>query len=210
MNSINRIMTKKMLLGIAITVGLSVVTLLAAPNVIGTIFDGVFELGPGLANPDGSESGVTNILGDGSAATGPDWRDIMTPLTPTALAPDRGVFNPNSGFGGEGAFLSDDVSANSLNDRTVYSGGPGDKNSDIVSDWTWATSSVPAKDDVGNAYVWTKTVTAPDGTAHKLLFVGVEREDPSGDSHVDIEFFQAAVGLDRTPPCPKSCFFIGS
>src|SRR5207249_2711162 len=113
----------------------------------------VFELGPGAANGDGTgESGVTNIRGDGSASNGPDWADIMT---------SGGAFNPSSGFDGEGAFLKDDVSAGSFVDRTVYSGGPGDKNSDIIADWTWATSSVPAKDDITNAYAYTKTVTGP-------------------------------------------------
>jgi hypothetical protein len=214
-------MTKKMLLGIAITLGLGVVTLLAV-DTTGTIFANFFELGPGLANSDGSgEAGVTNILGDGNNANGPDWGDIMKPVVNPVPGGPRGFFDTTTVFAGEGAFLSDDVSAGSLTDRTTYSGGPGDKNSDIVQDWTWATSSVPAKDDVGNAYVWTETVNTfpnfpiPDGHGgntyvHKLLFVGVEREDPSGDSHVDIEFFKAAVGLDRTPPCPKNCFFTGS
>jgi len=205
-----------------------VVTLFAAvPNIVGTIFDGKFELGPGNGNAGtGAEVGVTNIRADGNLGTGPDWAD-QGASSPTG----DGLFDKN-GFvvgtcgsaagckrnapilGGEAAFVSDDLSAGSLVDRTTYAGGPGDKNSDVIADWTWATSSVPAKDDIANAYTYTKVVTASDGTSHKLLFVGVEREDPSGDSHVDVEFFQSPVGLDRNPltdPCPSGkCKFTGA
>jgi hypothetical protein len=211
MNSKKGKMIKLVALSTAILLGVAGV--LFALDATGTIFISFFELGPGGANTDGTgEAGITNIRG--SADPGPDWADLFSPSS----GPDRAVFNPSSGFNGEGTFLSDDVSAGGLTDRTVYAGGPGDKNNDIVQDWTWATSSVPAKDDISNGYVWTRTVTGPPvplpggGTTdqHKLIFVGVEREDPSGDSHVDIEFFQAAVRLDRTPPCPKQCFFLGT
>lgn len=154
----------------------------------------VFELGPGAATDEG---GLTNILGDGNAANGPDWTDLFD-----AAGTFSGAFD---GIGG--AFLKDDVSAGSLTDNTVYSGGPGDKNSDVIGDWTWTTSSVPAKDDVSNAYAYGKIVSG-----HLIIYAGVEREVASGDSHIDLEFFQNAIGLSNTPPCPPKtqCTFTGS
>ena len=140
---------------------------------------------------------MTNILGDGNPANGPDWADLFDA--------NGNVINP---FGGTPAFVKDDLSAGSLLDRTVYSGGPSDKNSDKIADWTWGTSSVPAKDDITNAYVFAKT--DPD-TNHLIIYAGVEREDPSGSSHVDIEFFQNKIGLDQNPPCPNGkCKFTGT
>ena len=177
--------------GTVLVLGLG--TLLAL-DVGSTIFTGVFELGPGASTDEG---GLTNILGN-TTDPGPDWADIFDA---------SGVFN--TAFGGEGAFVRDDVSAGSLLDRNVYSGGPGDKNSDIIADWTWTSSSVPAKDDISNAYVYTKVVSG-----HKLVFVGMEREDPSGDSHIDVEFFQSAVGVsgaDANGNCLlKQCTFTGT
>src|SRR5215510_10833669 len=150
-----------------------------------------FELGPG-SNLD--EGGLTNILGN-TTDPGPDWADLFD---------GSGNF---IGSTGTGAFLADDISAGGLVDNTVYSGGPGDKNSDIIVDWTWSSSSVPAKDDISNTYAYTTLVNG-----HKLIWVGVEREVATGDSHIDIEFFQNGIGLDHTPPCPGGgqCGFTGS
>jgi hypothetical protein len=145
-----------------------------------------FELGPGGA---GDENGLTNIL-DQAGNGVPDWAGLFDA---------SGTF---IGSSGTGVFLKDDVSAGGLIDNTVYSGGPGDKNSDDIPKWTWASSSVPAKDDISNSYVYTKFVNG-----EKLLYVGVEREDPSGDSHIDFEFYQNEVALDQNPPCAKQCGF---
>ena len=142
---------------------------------------GTLELGPGNATDEG---GVTNILGNG-ADPGPDWADFFNA--------SGGVVN---GFGGTPAFVADDPSAGSLLDNTVFSGGPGDKNSDIIADWTWTTGNVPAKDDITNAYVYAKTVGGD-----LIIYVGLEREDPSGSSHVDVEFFQSQVAPSEAPPC---------
>ena len=188
---------KKMTRVLAFTAGIVLVlglgTLLAL-DIGSTIFTGVFELGPGATSDEG---GLTNILGN-TIDPGPDWADIFD-----------GNGNVISAFGGEAAFVRDDVSAGSLLDRNVYSGGPGDKNSDIIADWTWTSSSVPAKDDISNAYVYTKVVGG-----HKLLFAGMEREDPSGDSHIDVEFFQSPVGVsgaDANGNCLlKQCGFTGT
>jgi hypothetical protein len=174
-------------LAIALTAG--VATVFAVHN------DNLFELGPGIA---GDEGGLTNILGDGLPGNGPDWADI---------------FDQNgtvvSLFGGNGAsFVKDDVSAGSALDRTVYSGGPSDKNKDTISQWTWTTSSVPAKDDITNAYAY---VTTNPADGHLILYAGVEREDPSGSSHIDLEFFQNQIGLSEEPPCDAGqCTFTGT
>jgi hypothetical protein len=141
-----------------------------------------FELGPGVGTDEG---GLTNILGDGNTGNGPDWADIFNG--------NGDKINPSD----TAAFIKDDISAGSLLDNTVFSGGPGDKNQDHISDWTWTTSSVPAKDDVTNAYAYSKV-----SGGHMILYVGIEREDPSGDAHLDVEFYQNTIGLSAGPPCP--------
>jgi len=153
-----------------------------------------FELGPGASTDEG---GLTNILGDGLGTTGPDWADIFNAT--------GGVVNL---FGGNAAtFVKDDVSAGSANDNTAYPKGGSDKNSGTIASWTWQTASVPAKDDISNAYVYSTTVGG-----HLIVYAGVEREAPSGDSHIDLEFFQNRVGLAQAPPCTVKggCTFTGS
>jgi hypothetical protein len=167
--------------------------------------DSVFELGPGLANPGGNaEAGVTNILGDGVSANGPDWADLFTVNADGTVSVNQSAV---AAFGGNAAaFAQDDVSAGNLTDRTVYAGRTSDKNSFAIADWDWGTSSVPAKDDITNVYAYTKIVGG-----QMLVYAGAEREDPSGSSHIDLEFFQKRVGLDETPPCDKAqCFFTGT
>ena len=194
---------------------------LFADQITTTIFNKYFQLGPADgAATGGDEVGSANILhsidsnADYNAA--PDWANIMVSTGSTSAGGDdrtpktpRGVFNPNSGFGGEGAFVTDDASAGGDPDLSTYV-GTGNKNSDPISTWTWSTNAIPNKDDISNGYVYTKKVTAPDGSIHKLLFAGLEREVASGDSHIDIEFFQAGIGLSQDPACPKSCTFTGS
>jgi hypothetical protein len=36
---------------------------------------------------------------------------------------------------------------------------------------------------------------------HLIIYSGFERLDPSGDSHIDIEFLKDQVGLDEPLPC---------
>ena len=193
MNFRKKKITKGMALTAALALFVGVGTLLAD---LPGFFANVFELGPGLGS---DESGRTNILGDGNASNGPDWADLFN---------GSGRFTPPA-LGGTGVFVKDDVSAGGALDRNVYSGGPGDKNSDFIADWTWTSSSVPAKDDISNTYAYTVTVGG-----HKLIFVGAEREDPSGDSHIDIEFFQNQVkvtGADSQGNCLlKQCGFSGT
>jgi len=190
----------------AACIGAGAVVILGVGPALAVHDDDLFELGPGLGN-DGTTTGpehdITNILGDTVLTNGPDWADI---------------FNASGGvislFGGNAAaFVKDDVSAGNLIDNTVYSGGPSDKNKDIVADWTWSSSSVPAKTDISNAYAYV-VIRPSDG--HLIIYAGVEREDPSGDSHIDLEFFQNTIALDEDPPCVDpgeqnhTCSFTGS
>ena len=194
---------------------------LFADQITTTIFNKYFQLGAadGAATL-GDEIGSANILHSSDSNidynAAPDWANIMVSTASASAGGDdrtpktpRGVFNPNSGFGGEGAFVTDDASAGGDPDLSTYV-GTGNKNSDPISTWTWSTNAIPNKDDISNGYVYTKKVTAPDGSIHKLLFAGLEREVASGDSHIDIEFFQAGIGLSQDPACPKSCTFTGS
>jgi len=166
--------------------------------------DNNFELGPGLSNPGGAEGNVANILGDGISTNGPDWSDLFTVNA-------NGTVSVNTsavlGFGGNAAaFIQDDVSAGSLTDSTVYAGRTSDKNGFAIADWDWGTSSVPAKDDITNAYAYAKI-----NNGQLLIYAAAEREDPSGSSHIDLEFFQKPVGLDEEPPCDKAqCLFTGT
>ncbi len=133
--------------------------------------------------------------------------------------PDWGcIFDANGNavnlFGGDvAAFLKDDQSQSGASDRTTFSGAGGsNKNNDPIKKWHWDAGNVPAKDDFSNAYAWA-TVNA-DG--HLIVYSGFERIDASGDSHVDIEFFQARVALDEALPCddpgadPTPCNFVGT
>src|SRR5712691_4813133 len=185
---------KKIATGIALALGIGLIAGVATVSAVHSI--NLFELGPGLSTDEG---GLTNILGDGNTANGPDWADIFDA--------NGNVVNL---FGGNAAaFVKDDVSAGSAVDSTAYPKGGSDKNSDTVGSWTWTSASVPAKDDITNAYSY--AVTNP-ANGHLIIYSGVEREDPSGDSHVDLEFFQKPISLSENPPCTskKPCTFNGS
>jgi len=178
----NRLLTALCLVG-----GIALVT--------GTVYavddDGHFELGP-------VGSSVTDILGDGSAANGPDWADLFD-------ANGQVVSGALETYGGLAAtFVMDDLATKGLVDRTTFAGS--NKNNDAIITWQWDTGNVPAKDDIANAYAYAKVVN------DKLrIYAGIERIDPSGDSHVDIEFNQLGVGLDQTPPCSDGpCSFVGA
>lgn len=158
--------------------------------------DGFFELGP---TPTAPEAGITNILGN-ATDPGPDWADIFDASG-----------NVISLFGGHAAaFIADPSSAGGGTDPTTFSGfGTSNKNNDPISTadcanrtppltgsncspWGWDSGNVPAKDDLTNVYAY--EVINPANN-HLIVYGGIEREDPSGDSHVDLEFFQDQVAL---------------
>src|SRR2546426_5675200 len=153
----------------------------SAPGPAPTGHSGLFELGPTRA---------ADILGD-QAIPGPDWADIFDA---------NGNVADLSG-GTAAAFVLDDMSQSDATDVTTYSGAGGsNKNGDLITGWHWDAGNVPAKDDLSNTYAWARTATI-GGQVHLVLFAGFERIDESGDSHVDIEFFQDEVTLDEDVPC---------
>jgi hypothetical protein len=206
-------------LGVAIAVvGLLVVFLVAPAGAVH--LQGLFELGPTATTTD--EGGVTNILGN-STDPGPDWANIFDASG-----------NVTNLFGGITAgFIKDDVSANSATDRTTFS-GTSNKNEDPISQadcanrtppltgssckpWIWNSGNVPPKDDLTNLYSYATMPSSGPLAGHLILYAGFEREDPSGQSHVDIEYLQDQVGLANadsngfcSPPAGASnCNFTG-
>src|SRR5262245_12762249 len=178
--------------------------------------DNLFELGPAQG---------ADILSDASVANGPDW------------AAPNGIFDANRNpvglgtFGGAAAaFLFDDTAQKGALDRTTFSGAGGsNKNNDPISDadcaarvppltgaacdtWHWDAGNVPAKDDLVNVYAYAKIRPSDN---HLIIYSGFERLDPSGDSHIDIEFLKDQVALDEALPCndpgpdPIPCSFTG-
>src|SRR5262249_23479924 len=114
--------------------------------------------------------------------------------------------------GGVGAaFVADPFGAV---DTTVFS--KSSKNDAAISTWAWTTGSSPSKDDISNFY----TFGALNGAKELILYAGIERLAPSGDSHIDFEFNQSSIDLDKAPPCGSDgssgptdgapCEFLGS
>jgi archaellum component FlaG (FlaF/FlaG flagellin family) len=169
--------------------------------------DGLFELGPTATAP---EAGITNILGNATDA-GPDWADLFGADT----LPIAGALATYGGLAD--AFIADPSSAAGATDPTTFSGfGTSNKNVDPVSTsdctapgntypsctpWGWAGGNIPPKDDLTNVYAYETVPTAGDFANHLIVYGGIEREDPSGDSHVDLEFFQNKVSLCATAGC---------
>lgn len=140
--------------------------------------DGEFELGDGLATP-----GSADIVGSGSQA-GPDWADIF----------DAGGVVVNL-FGGIAAdHDQDDLSLKGLVDDTIFASS--NKNGDAIPTWQWDTGNNPPKDDISTTYVYAKSLVGG-----LRIYGGLERIDSNGDAHLDIEFNQSGVGLDKDPEC---------
>lgn len=176
-------MKKKLWIGI----GAAIVLLVGSLLTLG-IYD-LFELGP---NPPGE----TDILGDGIIENGPDWADIFDEFGIPIDTDEDGVPDYKQIFYGYGAvFIADDLAIKGLKDDTVFA--ESNKNNDLAATWNWDTGNVPAKDDLSNVYAYA-TVNDSDDL---IIYVGIERLAPEGDSHIDIAFHQSAIGLDRDKPC---------
>jgi hypothetical protein len=195
--------------------------------------EGYFELGPGASSDEG---GVANILGNNTNA-GPDWADLFTATAPSGTVVTKKDANSNGtpdceeSPGKECAFIADASSAGGALDPTTFSGfGTSNKNNDPISGpntlngsdcqvrgltaqqcapWGWDKGNVPAKDDLTNVYAYEVVPTSGPRKDHVIIYGGLEREDPSGDSYVDLEFFKNKVDLCRnssgvaTPTCFK-------
>jgi hypothetical protein len=92
-------------------------------------------------------------------------------------------------------------------DPTIYTSVGVEKNGDQLSTETFATGSVPSKDDMGNVYaldVLDTSVGQPAGGTNEI-YLGGERVVNSGDSHFDFEFLQKPL----TKPVACSGTFTG-
>jgi hypothetical protein len=139
-----------------------------------------FELGDGARTV-----GSGDILGKpDNIQDGPDWTDIF-----------NGDGSVADLYGGHAATLGqDDLSAKGLTDDTIFASS--NKNDYLISDWHWDTGNNPPKDDQVTAYVYAKFVGG-----NLRIYGGVERTASEGDSHVDIEFNQNTITLDKDVPC---------
>jgi hypothetical protein len=198
------------------------VTLLASYGVLSVQAvhnEGFFELGPTAGTP---EAGITNILGNTTAA-GPDWADLFTATGPSGTDVTQVIANGikvcETSPGKECAFIADPSSAAGASDPSTFSGfGTSNKNVDPISTadcanrtppltgsgctpWGWDAGNIPAKDDLTNVYSYEVVPTTGPRTGHVLVYGGIEREAPNGDSHVDLEFFLSPVALCATPTC---------
>lgn len=150
---------------------------------------------------DGSDVNRANILGrrSGLGAVGvPDWEDLFNAdgslrddLDGALSASPNGIADVVDYGGITASFVQDDVSAGNAIDRTTFVSKGSDKNSDPPSTLRWGSDSVPAKNDVGNAYV-----QAVLDNGHLIIYAGVERVEEDGANHVDFEFNQADIGTD--------------
>lgn len=163
----------------------SAVLLVSVASIFAVHTDGLFELGDGNGSP-----GSGDILASMSQE-GCDWDEIFAAdgsLKPGALAACGGV---------DAAFVADQVGT----DDTVFKNNSS-KNNDPVATWSWTTGKAPGKDDLSNVYAFAtlRPGELPEDS-ELILFAGLERISASGDSHIDFEFNQNPVGLDKEPPC---------
>ncbi len=165
-----------------------VLTIILLPLLFGAEVRAVHTLG--LLELDGN---IADDPGDG-----PDWGSI---------------FNGAGGVGNlfgciTATFITDDVSTASAVDRTTYSGAGGsNKNNDPIfiageDTWHWDTGDVPAKDDFLRGYAYACLNTA---NSRLIVYSGFERRVSTGDSHIDIELFQAPVGLQEVNSITGKC-----
>jgi len=145
--------------------------------------ESLFELGDSLGLP-----GSADIAGD-SGQAGCDWTDLFD-ADPTPAEIEAAV---DACGGVAAAFAADDLAAGSAKDETSFASG---KNNDPISAWSWKTGNSPGKDDLSNVYAYA-TLDAEE----LIVYAGIERLSPGGDSHIDLEFNQAPVTLDKAPPC---------
>ncbi|MGD2159263.1 MAG: hypothetical protein PVG32_20470, partial [Anaerolineales bacterium] len=142
--------------------------------------DGLFELGDGGDPPN---PGSADILGSGSQG-GPDWADIFIYDTDAEK-----VITDFSAFpeGIAALFIADGLASKGETDPTTFTSS--NKNNDPISDWIWGGGNVQSKADLSNIYAY----AAVDRSGDLNLYFGLERLDPSGDSHIDIEINQSQI-----------------
>jgi hypothetical protein len=204
---------RRFLLGLILVAAFAALFVVAGAQAVHN--EGFFELGP---TPTAPEANITNILGN-ATDPGPDWADLFTATGAKADANNNNIPDCEESPGRTCAFIADPSAAAGAKDPTTFSGfGTSNKNTDPVSTedcasrtppligsdctpWGWAAGNVPAKDDLTNVYAYQVVPTSGPRANHSIIYGGVEREDPSGDSHIDLEFFQSQVALCTPTPC---------
>ena len=144
----------------------------------------------GVACPNGGVNitgagGLFNCGRPGGAGAPP----IAPNLTPAAAA-DPSIISA--------VFVVDPISGDAAgcggDDPTTLSGG-GPKNGDAIGSYTVGAGPVPAKTELSNVYA----VSHTKANGHPEVYFGAERLVNNGDSHMDFEFLQSALG--RTAAC---------
>lgn len=79
-----------------------------------------------------------------------------------------------------------------VGDPTVYTSTGGEVNGDILNTETFATGSIPNKDEISNVYALSHK---DDAAGVNEIYAAFERVVNNGDSHVDLEFLQSAVAV---------------
>jgi hypothetical protein len=140
----------------------------------------LFELG------DGTEMDGTADIEDDTNSDAPDWEVVFT-----EVPPDSGnwVYNPSAG-GLDAIFIADGLDERNSSDDTAFIGS--NKNNDPITSWQWGTTSINSKSDLSNVYAF----GARNANEDLILYFGLERIDPGGDSHLDIEINQQPITLE--------------
>ena len=192
---------RRLFLGLTLVAGLG----LTGVTTVGAVHipaNDQFELGPSADLPHTSTT-ATNIVGDEDVANGPDWSDLFNADGMLKESDDPPDATPDAVevFGGDAAtFIADDLSVSGAVDETVFAGS--NKNNDLVASWNWDTGNAPVKNDLSNVYAYATRNDDDD----LILYAGLERLSPNGDSHVDFEFNQEQIKLDDAAPCDADGF----
>jgi hypothetical protein len=170
--------------------------LLGFPGVLAVDDEGLIELEGDIV--DGVDPGCAKNGTPGTPTIGvggePDWASIFE----TDSSPDgtvTGHVDPLPEHGIVASFEADDLSQSNSVDCTTY--GPGsNKNIDEIDTWEFQAGNVPPKDDISNVYAY--LAETEDG--RRFVYLGLERIEEGGDSHVDFEFNQNEIGLELNDP----------
>ena len=195
----------KLLGGTRMLVVLAVVALMATPVL------GVHDLGLLCLDGNADDTGCTGPVG----TTPVDWNSInpvvnsgvLPPLPPDA---DSRVFKPQCTSqltanacvpaGTDAKTVEDPGTAANPGDGTYFTGG-GSKDVNDINQWLWGGSSVPAKDEITNAYAvaFTNPFTVGQNLAgDTIVYFGMDRIATNGDATVAFWFFVKPVGLVGT------------
>lgn len=146
-----------------------------------------------------------NILDEPPLA--PDWASLFL----VDSAPDGDVIGPSFPLPGDGiiaGFQRDELAISGLDKTDCSVFASGNKNDDLIADWEFKSGRVPSKDDLSNVMAFLRS----DSSGNLELYLALERYAENGDSHIDFEINQSAVGLTVDTPalgCPGEGHFTG-